>query len=160
MGPAVAALQDAFLEKWKANGGETGSEEDLYPPLREVENGAETRVVMHRGGQDQNIKAMYLRAFATAQKSIRIANPYFADPEIVKALSAAALRGVRVQVVLPEDNDIKIIQRGSRSYYPEMLKAGIEIYEYQGRMAHEKVAVIDGYWSTFGSSNLDSRTNK
>ncbi|MEK7721668.1 MAG: phospholipase D-like domain-containing protein, partial [Elusimicrobiota bacterium] len=51
MGPAVAALQDAFLEKWKANGGETGSEEDLYPPLREVENGAETRVVMHRGGQ-------------------------------------------------------------------------------------------------------------
>ena len=158
VGPAVAALQAAFLEKWGASGGITRAEEDFYPVLREAGEGVETRVVIHRGGRDQNIKAMYLKACATAQKSIRIANPYFADPEVVKVLVAAARRGVKVQVVLPEDNDMKIVQRGSRSFYPAMLKAGIEIYEYKGRMAHEKVAVLDGYWSTFGSSNLDSRS--
>jgi len=158
MGPAVAALQAAFVEKWQASGGAIDAREDLYPPLSEAPRGAETRVVTHRGGLDQNIKAMYLRAISTAQKSIRIANPYFVDPEIVKVLSAAARRGVRVQVVMPEDNDMKIVQRGSRAYYPDLLKAGVEIYEYQGRMAHEKVAVIDGYWLTCGSSNLDSRS--
>jgi len=158
MGPAVAPLQDAFLAKWKSCGGQVRAGEDLYPRLSEVPGGVETRVVGHKGGQDQNIKAMYLRAFATAQKTIRIANPYFVDPEIVKVLSAAARRGVKVQVVLPEDNDMKIVQRGSRAYYPALLKAGVEIYEYKGRMAHEKVAVLDGYWVTCGSSNLDSRS--
>ncbi len=158
MGPAVAALQTAFMEKWYASGGQFADGEDLFPALSEAPNGVETRVVTHRGGQDQNIKAMYLRAISTAQKSIRIANPYFVDPEIVKVLSAVARRGVKVQIITPEDNDMKIVQRGSREDYPDMLKAGVEIYEYQGRMAHEKVAVIDSYWLTCGSSNLDSRS--
>jgi cardiolipin synthase len=158
LGPAVAELQKAFVEMWQASGGAIGAGEDLYPPLTEAPNGAETRVVTHRGGHDQNIKAMYLRAISTAQRSIRIANPYFVDPEIVKVLVKAARRGVKVQIVEPEDNDMKIVQRGSRAFYPDLLKAGVEIYEYQGRMAHEKVAVMDDYWVTCGSSNLDSRS--
>jgi cardiolipin synthase len=157
-GPAVADLQKAFVEKWQASGGVIPAGEELYPPLQEVSTGVETRVVTHRGGADQNIKAMYLRAISTAQRSIRIANPYFVDPEIVKVLVKAAGRGVKVQIVEPEDNDMKIVQRGSRAFYPDLLKAGVEIYEYQGRMAHEKVAVMDGYWVTCGSSNLDSRS--
>ena len=161
MGPAVAKLQDAFLQKWRANGGAVPDAERaaLYPPLQEEAGGSETRVVAHSGGAaDQNIKAMYLRAIYTAETSIRIANPYFLDSEVVAALGLAARRGVKVQVVLPADNDVAIVQRGSRAFYPDLIAAGVEVYEYQGRMAHEKVAVMDGRWATFGSSNLDARS--
>lgn len=159
-GPAVARLQDSFLENWAAAGAPARDEGKFYPALREVPGGAETRVVYHKGNEDRNIKAMYLRAFYTAQSSIRVAVPYFADPDIVDALSAAANRGVKVQLVLPAANNKGIAMRSSRSFYPQLLKAGVEIYEYQGRMAHQKVAVLDGVWSTFGSSNLDSRSLK
>ncbi|MFI5346971.1 MAG: phosphatidylserine/phosphatidylglycerophosphate/cardiolipin synthase family protein [Elusimicrobiota bacterium] len=160
-GPAVTALQSAFLERWRAAGGTVPDAEtpDLFPPLKDQPGGAETRVVAHEGAaKDQNIRAMYLRAIGTAEHSIRIANPYFVDASVVAELIRAARRHVKVQVVLPEDNDQALVQRGSRAYYPDLLAAGVEIYEYQGRMAHEKVAVFDSRWSTFGSSNLDSRS--
>ena len=162
MGPAVTALQSAFMERWHAAGGTVPDSEipDLYPPLKDQPGGVETRVVAHEGdAKDQNIRAMYLRAIGTAQTSIRIANPYFMDAAIVAELiRASTKRHVKVQVVLPEDNDQALVQRGSRAYYPDLIKAGIEVYEYEGRMAHEKVAVFDSRWSTFGSSNLDSRS--
>lgn len=160
-GPAVAALQDAFLERWTNYGGKIPTAElpALYPPLSEDAAGATVRVVRHKGGDaDENIKAMYLRAIGTAQTSIRIANPYFMDPDVIAALIKAAGRRVKVQVVLPQDNDMAIVQRGSRAYYPDLIKSGVEVWEYQGRMAHEKVAVIDEAWATVGSSNLDTRS--
>jgi len=161
-GPAVARLQDSFLEHWAEAGGAVQEKDraEFYPELKEIPGGVEARVVCHRGNEDRNIKAMYLRAFHTAQRSIRVAAPYFGDPDIVDALSAAAARGVRVQIVLPALNNKKIAMQSSRSFYPQLLKAGAEVYEYQGRMAHQKVAVIDGLWSSFGSSNLDSRSLK
>jgi cardiolipin synthase len=161
VGPAVAALQKAFLARWERAGGRVPDSErpSLFPALKEQAGGADVRVVGHVGrAADENIKAMYLRAFLTAQRTIRIANPYFMDPDVVAVLSRRARAGVKVQLVLPEDNDVAIVQRGSRAYYPDLLKAGVEIYEYQGRMAHEKVCVIDGRWTTAGSSNLDARS--
>ena len=157
-GPAVAKLQEAFVERWKAAGGGVGADEDLFPAIEEYPGGARTQVIQHIGLRDQNIKAMYLRAIGTAQISIKIANPYFTDEDVVSALRKAARRGVKVQLVLPQDNDVPIVQHASRHYYPKLVKAGVEVYEYKGRMAHEKVAVFDGRWSTFGSSNLDARS--
>lgn len=159
-GPAVARLQDSFLEQWTESGGSVRDSSEFYPELKEAPGGVETRVVYHRGNEDRNIKAMYLRAFYTAQKSIRVAAPYFADADIVDALCAAARRGVQVQLVLPALNNKKIALQSSRSFYPELIAAGAEVYEYQPRMAHQKVVVIDGLWSSFGSSNLDSRSLK
>ena len=63
-----------------------------------------------------------------------------------------------MQVIVPEDNDVPIVQRGSRAFYPDMIACGAEVYEYQGRMAHQKVASIDGVGVTAGSSNMDSRS--
>ncbi len=158
IGPAVAKLQEAFVGQWQAAGGKFDSSENLYPPQPEIPGGSDTRVVGHAGGQDRNIKAAYLRAFLTAQYEIRIANPYFVDSDVVAVLSAAARRGVKVQVIVPEDNDVKIVQRASRAFYPDLIEAGVEVYEYQGRMAHEKVCTIDGFGVTAGSSNMDSRS--
>jgi cardiolipin synthase len=158
-GPVLAKLQEAFLSQWKAVGGTTQPGENLFPASSEAPDGYETRVVTHMGGnRDQNIKLAYLGAFATAQHLIRIADPYFVDKDIIRALMAAARRGVSVQVVLPAMNNKKIVQGASRAFYPDMIKAGVEVWEYQGRMAHDKVAVIDSYWATFGSSNLDARS--
>jgi len=159
-GPVVAGLQDSFLENWAEAGPALRDTAEFYPRLAGVPGGVEARVVRHRGNEDRKIKAMYLRAFHTAQDSIRVAVPYFADPEVVDALAAAARRGVKVQLVLPAANNKGIAKKCSRSFYPRLLKAGVELYEYQGRMAHQKVAVIDGVWSSFGSSNLDSRSLK
>ncbi|MCM2266479.1 MAG: phosphatidylserine/phosphatidylglycerophosphate/cardiolipin synthase family protein [Elusimicrobiales bacterium] len=159
-GPAVARLQDSFLEQWEESGGTVRERAAFYPELRNFPGGVEARVVYHTGNTDRNIKAMYLRAFHTAQKSISAAAPYFADPDVVDALAAAALRGVKVQLVFPALNNKAIAMKSSRSFYPQLLAAGVEIYEYQGRMAHQKVVTIDGVWSSFGSSNLDSRSLK
>ncbi|MDD5305396.1 MAG: phospholipase D-like domain-containing protein [Elusimicrobia bacterium] len=158
IGPAVTKLQEAFVGQWRAAGGTFDAGENLYPPQAEVAGGSETRVVSHAGGKDRNIKAGYLRAFLTAEREVRIANPYFVDSDVVAVLCGLAKRGVKVQVVVPEDNDVAIVQRGSRAFYPDLLAAGVEIYEYQGRMAHQKVAVIDGFGVTAGSSNMDSRS--
>ncbi len=157
-GPAVTEMQRAFAERWYLAGGGLLSGAELYPYIEEVPAGAATQVVTHVGLRDQNIKAVYLRAVGTAQKSVRIANPYLTDEDIIDVLCGAARRGVRVQLVLPRETDQPIVQHASRSAYPKLLKAGAEIYEYKGRMAHEKVAVMDGRWSTFGSSNLDARS--
>ena len=157
-GPAVGKLQEAFVERWKTAGGSFGADEDLFPAIEQYPDGVETQVIQHVGKRDQNIKAMYLRAIGTAQKSIKLANPYFTDEDVVDALRAAARRGVKVQVVLPKENDQALVQRASRASYPKLIKAGVQIYEYKGRMAHEKVAVFDGRWATFGSSNLDERS--
>ena len=159
-GPAVARLQEAFMERWNTAGGGFGAGEDLFPPLVSYPDGYNTRVVGHIGHSDQNLKAMYLRAISTAQTSISIANPYLTDEDVIGALRAAADRGVKVRLVLPQDNDIPIVQHASRASYPKLVKAGVQVYEYKGRMAHEKVAVFDGRWSTFGSSNLDERSLK
>ncbi len=158
IGPAVAKLQEAFVERWRAAKGTIGAGEDLFPAIEEYRDGAKTQVIQHIGLRDQNIKAMYLRAIATSQKSIKIANPYFTDEDIVDALRVASRRGVKVQLVLPQDNDLAIVQHASRYFYPRLVRSGVEVYEYKGRMAHEKVAVFDGRLATFGSSNLDARS--
>ncbi len=159
-GPAVAKLQEAFLERWRNAGGKYSSSEDLFPALEEYPGGSETQVVGHIGNSDQNLKAVYIRAIGTAQKTVRIATPYFTDGDVIDALSAAAGRGVKVQLVFPKENNIPIVQSAARANYPRLLKAGVEIYEYRGRMAHLKVSAIDGVWATFGSSNLDTRSMK
>ncbi|MFZ5469878.1 MAG: phospholipase D-like domain-containing protein [Myxococcota bacterium] len=159
-GPAVGQLQEKFVAQWEAESKKRVDRDGLFPPLKEAPNGVKTWVVNHAGKfADQNMKAAYLRAIATAKSSIRIANAYFADKEVVKALAAAAQRGVKVQLVLPRENhDVPILKRAARSFYPELIAAGVEVYEYTGRMAHQKAAVIDSQWATFGSSNLDARS--
>lgn len=160
-GPMVSQLAAEFRQRWTAEGGALRSEELSAAPAPSRRGPDEARVVAHHGNfEDTYIKAAYLKAFYTAEKSITVANPYFADPDIVKGLCDAAKRGVQVKLVLPAENDMGLLRDAARAFYPDLLAAGVEVYEYQGRMAHQKVATIDGAWSTFGSSNLDARSLK
>ncbi len=133
----------------------------MFPTLSKggSDGAGDVRVIGHEGLQDQHMKLAYLRAIDTAQHTIRIANPYFSDPDVSAHLRAAAGRGVEVTVVLPKTNDMKLEQSAERDMYYALLKAGVRIYEYHGRpMAHQKVATFDGQISTIGSSNLDARS--
>ena len=81
------------------------------------------------------------------------------DKLTVEALCSAARRGVRVRIVVPgRHTDARIGRWAAQGLYGELLKAGIQIYEYQPTMMHCKVLVIDGVWSSVGSANFDDRS--
>ncbi len=88
-----------------------------------------------------------------------LTNAYFApDPQLRQALKDAVRRGVDVKLILPSRTDSALIFHAGRSYYEELLQAGIKIYERRDALLHAKTAVIDGVWSTIGSTNLDWRS--
>jgi cardiolipin synthase len=95
-------------------------------------------------------------AITYAEKSIHLTNAYFVpDKQILKA-SDAARRGVDVKIILPSTSDYELVLNAARHNYSELLEAGVKIYERRNVMMHAKTAVIDGIWSTVGSTNLDT----
>jgi cardiolipin synthase len=77
---------------------------------------------------------------------------------MAEALVSAALRGVRVRLILPERNNQALTALASRSYWDELLQAGVAIYRYQPGMIHAKCIVVDGCWGSIGTANLDVRS--
>ncbi len=106
--------------------------------------------------------AVYLTlmsAFESAQRSIHVTMAYFVpDPAFVQSLAQAAERGVDVVLVLPGFSDSAVVWHAGRSHYAALLKAGVKIYERRDRLLHAKTMVVDGVWSTVGSSNMDWRS--
>src|SRR5581483_6189658 len=93
------------------------------------------------------------------EKSVHLTTAYFVpDAQMIDALKAAAARGVDVSLVLPSYTDFAPVFHAGRSHYSELLEAGVKIYERQEALLHSKTAVIDGVWSTVGSSNMDWRS--
>ena len=104
----------------------------------------------------RDIENAYLQAIGKARHEIVLANAYFLPGRrFRKALLHAALRGVKVRLLLQGRFEFRIVHYASRALYHQLLSAGIEIFEYQSSILHAKVAVIDGHWSTVGSSNID-----
>lgn len=104
----------------------------------------------------RDIERAYLRNIAGAQREIILASAYFLPGRIFRrSLKQAALRGVRVVLLLQGQVEYRIQHYATRFLYDELLAAGVEIYEYQASYLHAKVAVIDGQWATVGSSNID-----
>jgi cardiolipin synthase len=109
---------------------------------------------------DRNAVAMYLEALRLAKHTVHITTPYFIPPpEIVDALTSAAMRGVEVRVLTAGvANKLRIARSVSRLVYGDCLQAGVRIFEYQPTMLHAKCTVVDGVWATIGSVNLDARS--
>lgn len=103
-----------------------------------------------------DIEHAYLKAISRAQREIIIANAYFLPGMRFRhALLNAARRGVRVVLLLQGRVEYRLQHFATRALYDELLRAGIEIHEYYASFMHAKVAVVDGYWATVGSSNID-----
>jgi cardiolipin synthase len=100
-----------------------------------------------------------LSAINSAESQVWLTNAYFVpDPQMLAALKEAAQRGVDVRLLLPAKTDSNLVYYASRSYYDELLSAGIKIYEREDALLHAKTGVIDSVWSTIGSTNLDWRS--
>ncbi len=154
-GSAVQELQDGFNGQWQEAGG-SPSTVKTEGPKTEPEFNTQVRVLHHEGQEDTHIKDAYLAAIATAETSITLMNPYISDSDIFDALKEASQRGVNVTMLLPHNNDYKVVERSMRSRYQELSQAGIHVFEYAGKThTHGKVAVFDHKVCTIGTSNLD-----
>jgi cardiolipin synthase A/B len=157
-GPAVAALQMAFLDTWASQNSPDLPESNFFPPI--VEAGDKlVRVLASEPGGDHEIYKTYVLAIQEAKKTVHITSAYFVpDVQILRALSDAAQRGVDVKIILPGVTDSGLVLHAAQSFYSEMLASGIRIYQLQIAVLHAKTAVIDKVWATVGSTNIDTRS--
>lgn len=157
-GPAVASLQWLFMESWVSQKAEDLTARKYFPPLK-PEGNKIVRIIGSEPGGDYETYKAYVLAMQEAKISIHITNSYFVpDRQLIDALLAAAKRGVDVKMVFPGISDASLVLYAGRSFYTELLASGVRIYELQASVLHAKTAVIDGYWSTVGSTNLDMRS--
>ena len=159
-GPVVEYLQAAFAENWLETTGVVLGGETYFP--RPLEPRGEVYAQIVKSSPATGSFAMYttfLLAVSAARRSIMITNPYFVlDEKMQQALITSARRGVRVRVLVPGAIDHNIVRQASRRQFGSMLRAGIQIFEYTPALLHSKTMVIDGVWSTIGSTNLDNRS--
>lgn len=158
-GPAVKFLQAAFAESWLETTGIAIGGDEYFPRIEPL--GDRTGQIVKSsptGGGFQNYM-LFLLSINSAKKSVLITNPYFIPDDVMtEALVKAATRGVRVVVLLPGEIDSQLTYSTSRSHYGPLLLGGVHIYEYKASLLHAKTIVVDGVWSTIGSTNFDNRS--
>lgn len=158
-GPVVGEFQKLFLATWEKQNGTPLAAREYSPRL-----GNQGREVVRAIGSspDEPYSLIYvtlLSAINSAETSINLTNAYFApDAQLLAALKDAVGRGVDVRLILPGKTDFWLVFHAGRAYYSELLGAGVKIYERRDALLHAKTALIDGVWSTIGSTNLDWRS--
>ncbi len=157
-GPAVASFQWLFMETWVSQKVDDIAARKYFPRLQPVGDKI-VRVIGSKPDGDYEIYKAYILAMQEAKTSIHITNSYFVpDAQMVDALTKAAQRGVDVKIVFPGVSDAGLVRHAGRSFYSQLMASGVRIFELQASVLHAKTAVIDGYWSTVGSTNLDMRS--
>jgi cardiolipin synthase len=159
-GPAVNYVQAAFAENWLEATGMVLGGAPYFPAPQPPRGQVYAQAV--RSSPSAGSFAMYtafLLAMASARRSVYVTNPYFVlDETMTEALLGAKEKGARVVVLVPGKIDHNLVRRASRASFGHLLQKGIEIYEYRAALLHAKTMVIDGVWSTVGSTNLDNRS--
>jgi len=155
-GPAVAQCQALFMDTWRDQRGPALRGRKYFPPLQRQGDDI-VRVIGSVPERFSLIYATLVSAIDNAERNVWIADAYFApEPDLIRVLEQATQRGVDVRLLFPFDPDEPLIQSAARSYYSELMQAGVKIYEWNKGMMHAKTATLDDVWSTVGSSNLDS----
>jgi cardiolipin synthase len=159
-GPSVAQMQAAFLDNWLKLKPRVLHGDEYFPELSRRGSARGQLFKSSFGEGSESARLMYLLSIASAERSILLSNSYFVpDRAAIQHLVAARQRGVRVEILVPGTHiDSQIVRLASRGQWGELLKAGIEIYEYQPTMFHVKVMVVDGVWTSVGSTNFDPRS--
>jgi cardiolipin synthase A/B len=158
-GPVVADLQKLFFETWEKQKGEPVPPRNYFPPPTKRGNEVVRAIGSAPDEPFSLIYATLISAIRSAETEVWIANAYFVpDPQLLEALKEAAARGVDVRLLLPSKTDFWLVLHAGRRSYDELLEAGVRIHERRDALLHSKTAVIDGVWSTVGSTNLDWRS--
>lgn len=162
-GAAVLSLQYTFLTDWNFCSGQGLSfSEEFFPRPTSEGFGEGHYVQVISSGPDSdypNILYSLIQMIALAKTEVNITNPYFIpDRTFLDALKVAALRGVRIRLLVPGVSDSWFVNSTSQSYFREMLEVGVEIFRYQKGFVHAKTLVCDKQVSVVGTANLDNRS--
>jgi cardiolipin synthase A/B len=158
-GPVVAHLQETFVDDWEFATGETLRGEDWFPSQ------ACSGAVLARGisdGPDEDFEKLrwtLLGALTAAHRSIVVVTPYFLpDSALISALNLAAMRGVEVDIVLPEKNNFPVVQWAMAALLWQVLERGCRVWLSPPPFDHSKALIVDRCWSLIGSANWDPRS--
>ncbi|HZN97372.1 MAG TPA: phospholipase D-like domain-containing protein, partial [Gemmatimonadales bacterium] len=159
-GPMVGGIQSAFAENWVYCTGEVLAGPRFFPSLDRGPGISGVSVVSSPSDSLQPIRLLFWLSFMNARKRLWICNSYFIpDLRLRKAVIERARHGVDVRILVPGNHtDAVPVQAAGRSYYNELLEAGIRIFEFGPSMMHAKTVVIDSAWSIVGSANMDERS--
>ncbi|GLB49880.1 cardiolipin synthase [Neptunitalea lumnitzerae] len=159
-GQAVGSLQMHFFMTWDFVTEEKFQIERFHFPKCEIDT--QTAIQIAASGPDTdwaNIMEAIFTAINLAEDYVYITTPYFIpNDEMLTALEVAAKSGVDVRIIVPEISDSKIAQYASASYFERVLEAGVKIFLYTKGFVHAKTMVVDGVFSTIGTSNMDYRS--
>jgi cardiolipin synthase len=158
-GTGAKHLERLFRDTW----GDAECEGSVQPAFSEhATKAGDTviQIVASSPDDDENvIYATLLSVLAYAQQSVDITMAYFVpDDALEKALRDAAKRGVKVRIILPAYSDFSGVFHAGRAHYQGLLDAGIRLYELESAFLHSKSIVVDGVWSSVGSTNFDWRS--
>jgi cardiolipin synthase len=158
-GPVVRQLAAVFASDWAFATRETLEGETWFPRLQE---GGRTIARAIPDGPDEYfevLKLLMLGALGEARRSICIVTPYFLpDATLISALNTAALRGVVVDIVLPEKNNLRLVQWASHALYWQVMDRGCRIWHSPPPFDHSKLMLVDDEWVLVGSTNWDPRS--
>ena len=155
-GPAVTDYQALFLETWSEQKGPEIPNINYFPQIRSQGKDLVLVIANSPGKENRLTFISYVSAIIFADNAVHLTNAYFVpDEQTITALTDAAKRGVDVKIILPKISDSSLALYAGHYYYSDLLKAGVKLYERRNAMLHAKTGVIDGVWSTVGSSNMD-----
>ncbi|HEY3076952.1 MAG TPA: cardiolipin synthase [Burkholderiales bacterium] len=158
-GPVVAQLMEIFADDWQFTTDEALRGPKWFPPLAQ-EGTVAARAI--EAGPDESIERVrwaILGGLNAAQRSIKILTPYFIpDQTLISALDAAALRGVEVDIVIPETSDLPHVHWAMFGQLWQVLDHGCRVWSRPGAFDHSKLLVVDGAWTLLGSANWDARS--
>jgi cardiolipin synthase len=155
-GPIVTQLAQTFAEDWAFAAGERLA----ASPPQPASGPSTCRVIT--GGPDQDLDKLLLvilGALSSARRCVQIMTPYFIPPpELVAALETAALRGVRVSLVLPERSNLRYVDWATLHWLPALVARGVRVHLRKPPFSHAKLFVVDGAYAHIGSVNVDTRS--
>ena len=159
-GPAVSVQQSGFAQNWLLTTGEVLSGPEYFPVLSPVGDVEVQTILSSPTSGATAAGTMHVIAVQCARRNLYIANPYFIpNSRFIDMLAQACRRGVNVKLMVAgRHNDTWWARQNSLRLYGKLLEAGVEIYEFQPTMLHQKIMVVDGVWATVGTANFDNRS--
>lgn len=165
-GPIVTQMMDAFADDWAFSCGEELDEDTWLPPVEAapdmIQAGVAARAIADGPDEPHQRAAMVIEsALAAARERVQIVTPYFLPEQaLLSGLKQAALRGVQVDILVPERNNLPLFALTSMAGVRQLVEAGCNLYLSKPPFDHSKLMIVDGCWALFGSSNWDARSFK
>jgi cardiolipin synthase len=159
-GPGVLPLQTGFAQNWQITTGELVNGEAFFPDPVPVGRVLVQNILSSPTTGTSGARTLYYLAIVCARRSILIVNPYFVpDRKAIDLLVEARRRGIVVKIMVTgAHTDVWLARLNSVRLYGPLLRSGVEVYEYDRTMLHQKTMIIDGRWGTIGTTNLDDRS--